>query len=57
MTTEASFCGSSLGESYLKLAWFSVGLHMEFHFTGGGIITLCVSSITVLDTTTLPGPF
>ena len=34
-TTEASFGGSSFGGSCLKLAWFGVGLHMEFHFVGG----------------------
>ena len=56
-TTEASFGGSSFGGSCLKLAWFGVGLRMEFHFTGGWIVTSRVRSIKVLDTTSLPGPF
>ena len=56
-TTEASFGGSSFGGSCLKLAWFGVGLHMEFHFTGGWIITSRVRSIEVCDATSLPGPF
>lgn len=56
-TTEASFGGSSFGGSCLKLAWFGVGLHMEFHFVGGWIITSRVRSIEVLDTSSLPGPF
>ena len=56
-TTEASFGGSSFGGSCLKLAWFGVGLHMEFHYTGGWIITSRVRSIEVLDTASLPGPF
>ena len=56
-TTEASFGGSSFGGSCLKLAWFGVGLHMEFHFTGGWIITSRVRTIEVLDATSLPGPF
>ena len=51
-TTEASFGGSCL-----KLAWFGVGLHMEFHFAGGWIITSRVRSIEVLDASSLPGPF
>ncbi len=51
-TTEASFGGSCL-----KLAWFGVGLRMEFHFAGGWIVTSRVRSIEVLDTTSLPGPF
>ncbi len=56
-TTEASFGGSSFGGSCLKLAWFGVGLHMEFHFAGGWIITSRVRSIDVLDASSLPGPF
>ncbi len=56
-TTEASFGGSSFGGSCLKLAWFGVGLHMEFHYSGGWIITSRVRSINVLDATSLPGPF
>ena len=56
-TTEASFGGSSFGGSCLKLAWFGVGLHMEFHYTGGWIITSRVRSITVLDVTSRHGPF
>jgi len=56
-TTEASFGGSSFGGSCLKLAWFGVGLHMEFHFAGGWIVTSRVRSIEVLDATSLPGPF
>ena len=56
-TTEASFGGSSFGGSCLKLAWFGIGLHMEFHVAGGRIITSRVLSIAVLDTTSLPGPF
>jgi hypothetical protein len=56
-TTEASFGGSSFGGSCLKLAWFGVGLHMEFHYSGGWIITSRVRSINVLDAASLPGPF
>ena len=56
-TTEASFGGSSFGGSCLKLAWFGVGLHMEFHFAGGWIVTSRVRSIEVLDASSLPGPF
>ena len=56
-TTEASFGGCSFGGSCLKLAWFGVGLHMEFHFGGDWIITSRVRSIEVLDTASLPGPF
>ncbi len=56
-TTEASFGGSSFGGSCLKLAWFGVGLHMEFHVAGGWIITSRVRSIEVLDASSLPGPF
>ena len=56
-TTEASFGGCSFGGSCLKLAWFGVGLHMEFHFAGGRIVTSRVRSIEVLDTSSLPGPF
>ena len=56
-TTEANFGGSSFGGSCLKLAWFGVGLHMEFHYTGGWIITSRVRSITVIDVSSLPGPF
>ena len=56
-TTEASFGGSSFGGSCLKLAWFGVGLHMEFHSSVGWIITSRVRTIDVLDTTSLPGPF
>ena len=56
-TTEASFGGSSFGGSCLKLAWFGVGLHMEFHFVGGWIVTSHVRSIAVLDSASLPGPF
>ncbi len=55
--TEASFGGSSFEGSCLKLAWFGVGLHMEFHFAGGWIVTSPVRSIEVLDATSLPGPF
>ena len=55
--TEPIFGGSSIGGSCLKLAWFGVGLHMEFHFAGGWIVTSRVRSIDVLDTSTLPGPF
>ena len=53
-TTEASFGGSSFGGSCLKLAWFGVGLHMEFHFAGGWIITSRVRSIEVLDASSPP---
>ena len=56
-TTEASFGGCSFGGSCLKLAWFGVGLRMEFHVAGGWIVTSRVRSIEVLDTTSLPGPF
>ena len=56
-TTEASFGGSSFGGSCLKLAWFGVGLHMEFHYAGGWIVTSRVRSIDVLDASSLPGPF
>ena len=56
-TTEASFGGSSLGGSCLKLAWFGVGLHMEFHCTRGLIVTSRVRAIEVLDSSSLPGPF
>ena len=56
-TTEASFGGSSFGGSCLKLAWFGVGLHMEFHFAGGRIFTSRVRSIEVLDASSFPGPF
>ena len=56
-TTAASFGGSSFGGSCLKLAWFGVGLHMEFHFAGGWIITSRVRCIDVLDAASLPGPF
>ena len=56
-TTEASFGGCSFGGSCLKLAWFGVGLHMEFHFVGGWIVTSRVRSIAVLDSASLPGPF
>ncbi len=55
--TKASFGGSSFGGSCLKLAWFGVGLHMEFHSAGGWIITSRVRSIQLLDTASLPGPF
>ena len=56
-TPEASFGGSSFGGSCLKLAWFGVGLHMEFHFAGGWIFTSRVRSIEVLDASSFPGPF
>ena len=56
-TTEATFGGSSFGGSCLKLAWFGVGPHLEFHYAGGWIITSRVRSIEVLDTSALPGPF
>ena len=56
-TTEATFGGSSFGGSCLQLAWFGVGLHLEFHYAGGWIITSRVRSIEVLDTSALPGPF
>ena len=56
-TTEASFGGSSFGGSCLKLAWFGVGLRMEFHFAGGRIFTSRVRSIEVLDASSFPGPF
>ena len=56
-TTEASFGGSSFGGSCLKIAWFGVGLRMEFHFAGGWIVTSRVRSIELLDTSSLPGPF
>ena len=56
-TTEASFGGSSFGGSCLKLAWFGVGLHMEFHFAGGWIFTSRIRSIEVLDASSFPGPF
>ena len=56
-TTEASFGGASFGGSCLKLAWFGVGLHMEFHFAGGWIFTSRVRSIEVLDASSFPGPF
>ena len=56
-TTAASFGGSSFGGSCLKLAWFGVGLHMEFHFAGGWIFTSRVRSIEVLDASSFPGPF
>ena len=56
-TTEASFGGSSFGGSCLKLAWFGVWLHMEFHFAGGWIFTSRVRSIEVLDASSFPGPF
>jgi hypothetical protein len=55
--TEATFGGSSFGGSCLKLAWFGVGLHLEFHYAGGWIVTSRVRSIAVLDATALPGPF
>lgn len=55
--TRATFGGSSFGGSCLKLAWFGVGLHLEFHYAGGCIVTSRVRSITVLDATSLPGPF
>jgi hypothetical protein len=56
-TSEARFSGSGFGGSCLKVAWFGVGLHMEFHYTGVRIVTSCVRSIQVLDTASLPGPF
>ena len=55
--TEASFSGSSFGGSCLKLAWFGVGLHMEFRCTHGVIVTSPVCSISVRDATSLHGPF
>jgi hypothetical protein len=56
-TTAARFSGSTFGGSCLKLAWFGVGLHMEFYYTGGWIITSRVRSIDVVEATSLPGPF
>ncbi len=56
-TTEARFGGSSFGGSCLKLAWFGVGLRMEFHYAGGRIVTSRVRSIAILATSSLPGPF
>ena len=55
--TEAIFSGSSLGGSCLKLAWFGVGLHMEFRCADGVIVTSRVRSIRVRDTTSVHGPF
>jgi len=55
--TEASFSGSSLGGSCLILAWFGVGLHMEFRCAHGVIVTSRVRSIKVGDTTSFHRPF
>ena len=55
--TEARFGGSSFGGSCLKLDWFGVGLHMEFHYDGGWVVTSPIRSLTVLGASSLPGPF
>jgi len=55
--THASFGGSSFGGSCLKVGWFGVGLHLEFHCAAGRIVTSRVRSIRVADAATLPGPF
>ena len=55
--TEASFSGSSFGGSCLKLAWFGVGLHMEFRCSHGVIVTSRVRSISMHDASSLNGPF
>ena len=55
--TEVRFGGSSFGGSCLKLAWFGVGLHMEFHYDGGWVVTSPIRSLTVLGASALPGPF
>jgi hypothetical protein len=51
--------GIALGDPdpILKLAWFGVGLHMEFHYDGGWVVTSPVRSLTVLGASALPGPF
>ena len=55
--TEVRFGGSSYGGSCLKLDWFGVGLHMEFHYDGSWIVTSPIRSLKVLDASALPGPF
>ena len=55
--TEASFNGSSFGGSCLKVAWFCVGLHLEFRCVYGTILTSKVRSIEFLEASSLPGPF
>ena len=55
--TEVRFGGSSYGGSCLKLEWFGVGLHMEFHYDGSWIVTSPIRSLEVLDASALPGPF
>ena len=55
--TEASFNGSSFGGSCLKVAWFCVGLHLEFRCVYGTILTSKVRSIEFLESSSLPGPF
>ena len=55
--TEASFNGSSFGGSCLKVAWFCVGLHLEWRCAYGTVLTSKVCSIECLDASSLPGPF
>ena len=55
--TEAGFNGSSFGGSCLKVAWFCVGLHLEFRCVYGTILTSKVRSIEFLEASSLPGPF
>ena len=55
--TEATFGGSSFGGSCVKLAWFGVGLHLEFHVRAEWIVTSRVRSIAILDATAAHGPF
>ncbi len=55
--TEVRFGGSSFGGSCLKLAWFGIGLHMEFHHDGAWVVTSPIRSLTVLAASALPGPF
>ena len=56
-TTRACLSGSSFGGSCLKMAWVGIGLHMEFHYDGGWIITSRVRSIAMENDASLPGPF
>ena len=55
--TEATFGGSSCGGSCVKLAWFGVGLHLEFHVRAEWIVTSRGRSIAILDATAAHGPF
>ena len=56
-TTRACLSGSSFGGSCLKMGWVGIGLHMEFHYDGGWIITSRVRSIAMEQDASLPGPF